>query len=122
MKTSILSIVALLLLSTTSAFAQFASSPIEPGYHDYLRSRKGTAVQVVTDTKMLVNGVTAEWVSQNQVTLSAVVVELKGTNDEAREMIASEIANYNVSSAVGTLSVENGVVRMTHFVNPRFVS
>jgi hypothetical protein len=121
MKT-ILSLVAFLLLGTATSFAQFSSSPMEPGLRDHLRNRKNTAVQVLSDRTMLINGISTEWVSQDQITLSAVVIELNRLSEATRERVAREILEYNVSSPVGTLSMEGGTIRMTHHVNPRFVS
>ena len=74
MKSTILTLVAFLLFGTASAFAQFSSSPMEPGLKDHLRHNNGTPVQFVNEKKMVIDGVSTDWVSQNQVTLSAVVI------------------------------------------------
>lgn len=122
MKTTILSLVAFLLLGTASAFAQFSSTPMEPGLRDHLRSNRQASVQLLSDRKMVINGVSAEWVSQDQITLSAVVIELKGLTEASSARIAREILEYNVSGPVGTLSMEQGTIRMVHHLNPRFVT
>lgn len=121
MKT-IFSLVALLLLGTASSFAQFSSTPMEPGLRDHLNGRKQGAVQVLDDRKMEINGVAAEWVSQDQITLSAVVVEVSRLSEATFERVSRQILEYNISAAVGTLSLEQGAIRMTHHVNPRYVS
>jgi hypothetical protein len=124
MKTTILTLVAFLLLGTSSLFAQFSSSPVEPGLRDHLRSSSNgpIAVQDIAEKKMIINGVNAEWVSQDQITLSAVVIELNRLTDASRERIARSLLEYNVGGPVGTLTFDNGTVRLVHHLNPRYVS
>jgi hypothetical protein len=123
MKTTILALVAFLLLGTTSAFAQFSSSPIEPGLRDHLNNHKSSAtVRILNDRKMLVNDIATEWISQDQVTLSAVVIELNRLTDASRDRVARQLLEYNVSSSIGTLSLDSGTVRMVHHLNPRYVT
>ena len=123
MKTTILSLVAFLVIGTTSAFAQFTSNPIEPGLRDQLKHhRSGATVELLNDSKMLINDVTTEWVSQDQITLSAVVIELNRLTEASSERVSRQLLDYNVSSTVGTLSLENGTVRMVHHLNPRYVT
>lgn len=122
MKNLFLTLVTFVLVGTTSTFAQFNSSPAEPGLRDYLRSRP-IAVLVESEKKMVINGVDAEWVSQDQVTLSAVVIDMKNITDVIRERVARRMAEYNTSAPIGTLSFEGGsTIRMIHHLNPRYVS
>lgn len=122
MKTSIITLVSFLVLSATSAFAQFTSSPAEPGLSDHLKAHSGSTSQLVNEKKMYVSGVSAEWISQDQITLSADVIDLKGLTTESRARIEKQMTEYNVSAAVGTLSMSDATVRMIHYVNPRLVS
>lgn len=122
MKSTILSLVAFLLLGSATAFAQFSSSPMEPGLRDHLGTRTQGAVHVLNDRKMVINGVSAEWVSQDQITLSAVVIELNRLTEASRVRVERQILEYNVSGSVGTLALDAGTVRMIHHVNPRYVS
>lgn len=122
MKTSILTIASFLVLSVSSTFAQFSSSPAEPGLCDHLKSNNNTHSHVVNEKQLNIDGVSAEWVSQDQINLSADVIELKGLTNESRERIAKQILEYNVTGPVGTLSMSGATVRMIHYLNPRLVS
>jgi hypothetical protein len=122
MKTTILSLVATFLLGAASSYAQFTSNPAEPGLRDHLKGHTASVVKVLDEKTMVINGISADWVSHDQITLSAVVIELKNLTAATRERIARHLTEYNVSSPVGTLSLDNGTVRMTHYLNPRHVS
>ena len=123
MKHTLFSLVAFLVLSSTSAFAQFSSSPVEPGLSDHLKNRSNTSFEIINEKKMVINGIDAEWISHDQITLSAIVLEAKSLNSVSRDRIAQQLLEYNTTGPVGTLSMSNdGTVRMMHHVNPRFVT
>ena len=122
MKNTILTLVALLLVGTTSAFAQFSSTPVEPGLKDHLQVSTNAAVKVLGETHIEIDGIAADWVSPEQITLSADVIAVRRATETSLERLTRQIFQYNVAGPIGTLEMTNGTVRMIHHLNPRTVS
>jgi hypothetical protein len=120
MKRHILTLVALLLLGITAADAQITSSPLEPGMYDWLKSRHAPGVQLLDNTRMTLPTLSAEWISPEQITLTAVVAEFGSMTETLRSRIERRVSEYNVNAPVGTLVVvDGGTIRMIHFLNPK---
>ncbi len=116
MKTSIVTLAAALMLTlTSSSFAQLTSSPLEPGLYDFMKSR--TNVSLVDDNHMKAGAAEIAWISPEQITISAPVARVTD-RAKAEKMIAF----FNESSSVGTLTIENGMIVMTHSVNPKLTN
>lgn len=113
MKTTISLLAAALFLTATSAFAQFASSPLEPGLFEFMK-RNMSGVHVVDDRHMKAGPSEVTWVSPQQITISATVASVSD-----RQAAAKMIAEFNTYSSVGTMRIEGAVIVMIHHVNPR---
>jgi hypothetical protein len=128
-KTKLFSLFALIMLSAIPAFGQLTSSPLEPGLYDYYKNHRFSTVQLINPRKMIVDGMIIEWISPQQITVSAEIANItagtgRGTMSEAmRDSMVHLIASYNTDAWVGTLTfMENNRIRITHHLNPKQVS
>jgi hypothetical protein len=129
MKTKLFSLLALVMLSAIPAFGQLTSSPLEPGLYDYYRNHRVPGVQLINPRKMIVGGMIIEWISPEQITVSAEIANItagtgRGTMSEAmRDSMVHLIDSYNTDASAGTLAfVENNRIRITHHLNPKLAS
>jgi hypothetical protein len=128
-KTKLFSLLALVLLSAIPAFGQLTSSPLEPGLYDYYKNHRVPGVQLINPKKMIVGGMIIEWISPEQITVSAEIANMstgtgRGTMSEAmRDSMVHLIDSYNTDASVGTLTfVESNRIRITHHLNPKEAS
>src|SRR5215204_2219004 len=103
MKTQLFALAAFAVLTATTASAQFASTPLEPGLYDYFKRHNVPGVELLSRTKMRVGGVVAEWISSEQITVTAVVAQLGTMSEESRRVMEGRILEYNTEGAMGTL-------------------
>jgi hypothetical protein len=119
MSTKFFSMISFLVLTAAPAFGQLLSSPLEPGLYDYMKQRHTVGLRLIDTKRMMVDAAHVEWVSKEQITVSAEVIDMRGMSIEAQRSIMRRVESYNNSSSVGTLAVVDGTkVRMTHFLNP----
>jgi hypothetical protein len=123
MKTKLFSFVALLVLSSLPALAQFTSSPLEPGLYEYYRSRGVSNLRLVNPKKMMIGTTTIEWISSEQYTITEEVADLSTMPMASRDTVLLRISDYNTSADAGTLFVVEGTrVMMRHYLNPKRAS
>ena len=129
MKTKLFSLVSLMMMSALPAFGQLTSSPLEPGLYDYYKNHRFSGVQLINSRKMIVDGMIIEWISPEQITVTAEVTNItagtgRGIMSEAmRDSMVHLIESYNTGATVGTLSfVESNRIRITHHLNPKQAS
>jgi hypothetical protein len=109
---------AFLVLASGAADAQLGSSPLDPGLYDYLLINSEARVAAVGERTLVVSGIKAELVGPEQITISAVIADLRQLSPAEREAAERAIDDYNVNGAVGTLTATAGTLRLVHHFNP----
>jgi hypothetical protein len=108
---------ALMLTLTASTFAQLTSSPLEPGLYDAMK--RTTNVILISNDVMRLGTTRIEYVSPEQVTISAVVGMVSGGSVGRVEKL---VGSYNDHATLGTMTIdEDGMVRIYQNVNPKQV-
>ena len=116
MKKSIIALAAAFILSAApSAFAQLTNSPLEPGLYEYCQS-KLPGVALVDSRHISTDAVDVEWVSPEQITISATVTS-NSNGKEAEEIVS----RFNDQASVGTMKIEGKSIELVHHVNPKLV-
>jgi hypothetical protein len=125
-----LSLVAVLAVTTFSATAQVTGPDLLRGVSDRLGSEKVYRVEVSNDGIRLTDPATGRevlsmrQVNSQQLSISGTIGQLAELSSDVRTKLLERIALFNFSSAVGTivLDEESGEIRMHHNVNPRLVT
>jgi hypothetical protein len=110
---------ALMLTLTASTFAQLTSSPLEPGLYDTMK--RTTSVTLIGNDVMRLGTTRIEYVSPEQVTVSAVVID--ASDKGIRQKVERLVSEYNEHATLGTMTIDaNGRVTIYQHLNPKQVN
>ncbi len=117
-------------LLATPVYAQLTGAPILNSIGNNLADVGGYSVVTGTNTVLVRDAESGRTlfvmkeVNQQTITLSSVVASLRTLTPEQKDRLLRHIAMFNISSAVGTLWLDQstGQVTMQHHLNPRLVS
>ena len=131
----LLAALAAMVLVISPSAAQLSSSPLEPGFYNYMRELyRGVPSEyrpmLVNDRLMLIGssidkgGTMVEYLSPRQVALSAIVTKVRRVTPGSVLTTYRRVSDFNSSSAVGTLYFDesSGLVTMRHNLNPSMVA